>query len=144
MAIRKANAKWQSGLRDGKGNVELESGAFSGLYSFSSRFEEGKGTNPEELLGAAHAACFSMALAVALENKGFKPRNVKTEASVSLDKVEGGSKITKIILETVVKVADIDNATFQKLAEETKVGCPVSQALSAVEVELKAELKNQD
>lgn len=141
MITRKANAKWDGGLKGGKGNVELGSGAYSGQYSFNSRFEEGKGTNPEELIAAAHAGCFSMALSAELEKGGFKPKSVSTEAKVKLEKVGEGFKITQILLKTVAEIPDIENSEFQKHAESAKKGCPVSQALAATDIKLEAELK---
>ena len=140
MPVRKAEATWNGGLKDGKGNVKLGSGAWEGQYSFGSRFENGTGSNPEELVGAAHAACFSMALSAGLGKNGFNPQKVHTTASVSIDKVGEGFKITKIILNTEATVPGIDNAKFQEIATATKSGCPVSQALSATPIELTAKL----
>jgi osmotically inducible protein OsmC len=110
------------------------SGAFEGAYSFSSRFEEGQGTNPEELIAAAHAGCFSMAFSNELDKAGFTPESVETEASVSLDKVDGGFKITRVDLATVGIVPGIDEQTFNKIAKQASEGCPVSQALKAIEI----------
>lgn len=141
MAIRKANATWEGGLKSGKGNVKSESGAISTGYSFSSRFEDGKGTNPEELLGAAHAGCFSMALSGALEQAGFKPNSVHTIANVKIEKVGDGFSITNITLETEADVPGISADKFQEQAEGAKKNCPVSKALSAVNIDLKARLK---
>jgi len=140
MPVRHAYAVWQGRLRDGKGKVKLGSGAFEGQYSFAARFEEGTGTNPEELIGAAHAGCFSMALSVGLEKAGFPPQEISTEAKVHLDKVGDGFKITTVELATKVKAPGIDEATFREAAEGAKKGCPVSQALTGVEVLLDAEL----
>ena len=140
MPVRKAHAVWQGRLRDGKGTMKFGSGAFEGAYSFSSRFEEGDGTNPEELIGAAHAGCFSMALSLGLEQAGFTPEEISTEAKVHLDKVDDGFKITRIELTTRVKAPGIDEAAFKKQAESAKKGCPVSQALAATEIVLDAEL----
>ena len=140
MPVRKATARWHGDLFKGNGNMELGSGAFKGKYSFGSRFEEEKGTNPEELIGAAHAGCFSMAFSAILANAGFKPEKVKTEAKVHIDKVGDGFTITKIHLNTVGTVPDIDEATFLKHANEAKEGCPVSRALKAVEIVLDAKL----
>lgn len=141
MAIRKANATWEGGLKDGKGNVKTESGAVSTGYSFSSRFEDGKGTNPEELIGAAHAGCYSMALSGALEKAGFKPKSVHTIAHVKVEKVGDGFGITNITLETEADIPEISNEKFQEHAEGAKKNCPVSKALSAVNIDLKAKLK---
>ncbi len=132
MPIRKAQAEWKGGLRDGAGEVALESGAFRGPYSFKSRFETGSGTNPEELLGAAHAGCFSMALAAALQQAGHAPTRIRTEAAVKIDKVGDGFQITRIDLRTEGQVPGIDEATFRKFAEGAKAGCPVSKALGGV------------
>ncbi len=140
MAIRIGQAVWDGDLRSGKGTVKLGSGAFEGAYSFSSRFEEGAGTNPEELIGAAHAGCFSMFLAGALTSAGFAPKRVNTTSKVHLTKVDQGFKITLIELVTEAEVPGIDNAKFQELAEVSKKNCPVSQALSALEMKLDAKL----
>lgn len=140
MPARKAEAQWSGGLKDGSGTVTLGSGAFNGKYSFSTRFEEGQGTNPEELIGAAHAGCYSMALSAGLEKAGHKPRSVQTTAKVHLS-MEGGPNISKIELDTVGDVPGLDQAGFQKFAEEAKVGCPVSKALAATQITLTAKLK---
>ena len=140
MAVREAKATWEGKLMDGKGTVEVESGLFQGSYSFQTRFGEERGTNPEELLGAAHAACYSMALSSMLEKSGFEPVSISTEASVYIDKVGDGFKITKILLETSGDVPGIDEKTFLKYALEAKIGCPVSQALAATPIELEATL----
>ena len=140
MAIRTAKAAWNGSLKEGDGSLALGSGAFEGRYSFTSRFEDGTGTNPEELLGAAHAACFSMALAAALGRAGFSPKRVETTAKVHLTKTDAGMSISRIDLETRAEVPGIDEATFQKHAAETKTGCIVSRALSAVEMQLDAKL----
>jgi lipoyl-dependent peroxiredoxin len=141
MPVRKAQAVWEGGLKNGKGIVTVESGLFEGLYSFFTRFKEEKGTNPEELLGAAHAACFSMAFSAALEKNGYKPLQISTHADVHIDKVGDDFAITKIILTTEGEVADIDEKRFLQIAEQAKAGCPVSKALSATAIELKANLK---
>ena len=140
MAVRSAEAKWSGTLQEGKGNIKLESGAFEGAYSFSSRFEEGTGTNPEELLGAAHAACYSMALNEALGREGFSPEYVNTTAKVHMVKTDDGLTITKIDLITEAKIPNIDEATFMAQAEAAKTGCIISRALSAVEMSLEATL----
>lgn len=140
MPTRKANAVWEGGLKDGHGTVELGSGAYSGRYSFGSRFEEAGGTNPEELIGAAHAGCFSMALSAGLGRAGFTPERVATGARVHLEKVGEGFKITRIELSTEARVPGIDEATFQEHARKAKEGCPVSQALAGVEISLDAKL----
>jgi osmotically inducible protein OsmC len=140
MPVRNAEATWNKGLKDGSGTVKLGSGAFDGKYSFTSRFESGAGTNPEELIGAAHAACYSMALSAGLGKNGFYPEKVHTTAAVSIEKVGEGFKITKIVLKSEAKVPGIDAAKFQEIAVATKSGCPVSQALSATPIELEAKL----
>ena len=144
MAVRTANAVWEGNLREGKGTMKLGSGAFEGAYSFSSRFEEGRGTNPEELIGAAHAGCFSMALAAGLERAGYRPDRVQTGARVHLIKGDSGFKINKIELQTEADVPGIDEKTFQEQAEAAKKNCPVSQALSGVEIQLNAKLTGQN
>jgi osmotically inducible protein OsmC len=140
MPQRNAEATWNGTLKEGQGSMKLGSGAFEGKYSFGSRFESGTGTNPEELLGAAHAGCYSMALAAGLGKAGFNPQRVHTTAAVSIEKVGEGFKITKIRLNAQAKVPNIDPKQFQEIAEKTKSGCPVSQALSATPIELEATL----
>jgi osmotically inducible protein OsmC len=142
MPVRKANAVWEGSLKEGHGTVKLGSGAFEGQYSFSSRFEEGTGTNPEELIGAAHAGCFSMALTAGLGRGGINATRVATTAKVHLEKVGEGFKITRIELENESVVPGIDDATFQEYARKAKEGCPVSQALGGVEITLTAHLAN--
>ncbi len=132
MIKRTANSQWDGGLTDGKGHMRFGSGAFDGQYSFSSRFENGTGTNPEELIGAAHSGCFSMAFAAGLGKAGFSPKSVKTTATVHMDKVDGGFKIVEVILDTEADVPGIDEKTFQEIAEGSKKGCPISQALAAI------------
>jgi osmotically inducible protein OsmC len=139
MPTRKAHARWEGNLKEGKGNIDF--GGFKGAYSFTSRFEEGPGTNPEELLGAAHAGCFAMAFSLLLDQAGFKPDAVDAEAQVTIaPQLGGGFKITKSHLVCRAKVPRIDAATFQKTAEAAKAGCPVSQALAGVEITLDAAL----
>lgn len=140
MPIRHAKAKWEGNLTEGKGSMALGSGAFEAPFSFGTRLKEEKGTNPEELLGAAHAGCFSMALSSALTKAGHPPRSIDTKADVHLDKVGDKLRITLIRLSTDATVPGIDEETFRKLAEDTKVNCPVSQALSATTIELAAKL----
>jgi len=140
MPVRKAEAKWEGRVQEGKGTVKLGSGAFEGEYSFKSRFEQGAGTNPEELIGAAHAGCFSMALSLFLEKAGFTPGFIETEAGVHIEQVGEGFKITRIDLVTEAKVSDISDADFQKQAENAKKNCPVSVALAGTEITLKAKL----
>ena len=140
MAIRTSEAEWQGNLFDGSGKMKLGSGAYEGQYSFKSRFEEGTGTNPEELIAAAHAGCFSMALSAGLAAAGYSPKRVHTTAKVSLDKVGEGFQITKSALVTEAEVPDIDESAFQEQANAAKAGCPVSKALGAIEITLDAKL----
>src|SRR5512136_2361099 len=134
MPVRSAEAEWKGNLLQGQGRMKLGTGAFEGPFSFSSRFEEGQGTNPEELIGAAHAGCYSMALSGGLVRAGFTPRRISTNATVSLEQVEGKARITKIHLETRAEVPGIGKDAFLKIAEETKLGCPVSAALTGVQI----------
>jgi len=140
MPIRKANAVWEGDLMKGKGTMALGSGAFEGKYSVGSRFEADPGTNPEELIGAAHAGCFSMAFAAGLGKAGFTPKSIKTEAKVHIDKVGDGWTITKIELSTVADIPGIKDADFQNHAKAAKEGCPVSRALAGPEIVLIAKL----
>src|SRR5256884_7812371 len=154
MAKRTASAVWEGTLREGKGRMSLGSGATlraltpdpspSGRgefqYSFASRFESGTGTNPEELIGAAHAGCFSMALAAGLTKAGFNPTRISTTANVSLEKVGEGFKITAIELNTEAEIPNIEEAAFLEQAEGAKKNCPVSQALAGTEITLNAKL----
>ena len=144
MAIRKANAKWTGGLRNGKGTVSVDSGAFKGAnYSFSKRFEDEPGTNPEELIAAAHSACYSMALSAGLEKAGFTPDSVETEARIDFQKTDDGWRIVNIHLVNESTVPGIDEAEFQEQAEAAKTGCPISNALKAVDITLDAKLVRQ-
>ena len=140
MPVRSSSAEWKGNLLQGSGTMKLGSGAFEGKYSFPSRFESGQGTNPEELIAAAHAGCYSMALSFILGNAGFNPTRVATTANVHLEKVGEGFSITKIELVTEAEIPGIDNATFQTHAEAAKKGCPVSKALAATEITLSAKL----
>ncbi len=140
MPVRASSAQWKGPLNKGEGTMKLGSGAYEGAYSFPSRFESGKGTNPEELIAAAHAGCFSMAFSMMLGNAGFTPTRIDTTAKVHLDAVEGGFAITRIELETEGEVPGIDEATFQEQAKAAKAGCPVSQALAGPEITLVAKL----
>ena len=140
MIKRKANAVWEGDLKQGKGMLSVESGAFTGKYSFSSRFEEGKGTNPEELIGAAHAGCFSMALSGDLSKAGYEVNEIRTEAVVSMEKGESGFSITGVKLITKAKVPGIEMEEFAEIASGAKKNCPVSRALSAIDVQLEAHL----
>ena len=140
MPVRTSDAQWEGDLPSGKGTMRFGGGAFEGQYSFASRFESGTGTNPEELIAAAHAGCFSMALSGALSRAGHVPNRVHTTAKVHLDKGDAGFRISAIELETEADVPGIDDAAFQKEAAAAKVGCPVSQALAAVDITLNARL----
>ena len=140
MPVRKAEAVWEGSLLKGKGKMKFGSGAFEGSYSFASRFEQGPGTNPEELIGAAHAGCFSMALSGILDQAGFTAESIRTVARVHIDKAGEGFKITTIELETEGTVPGIDEKTFKEKAEAAKKGCPVSMALTGVEIRLQARL----
>ena len=137
MAVRKAEAVWEGTLKEGAGVMKLGSGAYDGPFTYASRFEDGTGTNPEELIGAAHAGCFSMFLSALLSNNGFKPTRIFTRATVHLG---AGPTITNIDLWTEAEVPGLDNAAFQDYAAKAKAGCPVSKALAAVEIKLDANL----
>jgi len=140
MPIRTAEAEWNGNLFEGSGRMKLGTGAYDGPYSFKSRMQDGAGTNPEELIAAAHAGCFSMALSAQLSNAGHPPKSVRTKANVHFDKVEDGFAITSIDLNTEADVPGIDAAKFQELAEGAKKGCPVSKALAATKINLDAKL----
>lgn len=140
MPTRNASAIWEGDLKGGKGTMKLGSGAFEGAYSFASRFENGEGTNPEELIGAAHAGCFSMALANMLSEAGHTPKRVATSAKVTIEKVGDGFKITTFELTTEADVPGIDAGEFEKWAEKAKTGCPVSQVLTGAKITLNAKL----
>jgi osmotically inducible protein OsmC len=141
MAVRKASARWEGDLQQGNGQVKTESGEVDGSYSFSSRFEEGSGTNPEELIGAAHAGCYSMALSNILSSNDYEPDYVHTNARVHLTKGDDGFVIPKIELEVEASVPGIENEAFQGFAEDAKNNCPVSKALGGVsDIALQAKL----
>jgi osmotically inducible protein OsmC len=141
MPKRTASAVWNGSLQEGEGTMRMASGAYEGPYSFQSRFEEGDGTNPEELIAAAHAGCFSMALSGDLGRAGHEAESVETTATVHLEKVEAGFGITRIVLDTRARVPSIEEAEFQQVADGAKQNCPVSRALAAVpSIELNAEL----
>jgi len=143
MAARNADAIWEGSLQEGTGNITLGSGAFEGQYSFSSRFEEGTGTNPEELLAAAHAGCFSMALSAGLGRAGFNPVSVASTATVQMQRVDDALTITRIDLVTEAEVPDIDDSTFQEHAKTAKETCIISRALASIpEITLQATLKS--
>jgi len=141
MATRNGSAEWRGDLRGGGGDLTVGDGVFKGAYSFSSRFEEGEGTNPEELIAAAHAACFSMALANIMAEHGHPAESVKTTAKVHLRAGDAGPSIQQIDLETEGRVPGIDQQHFAEHAEEAKAGCPVSRALAGVDqINLSAKL----
>ena len=140
MPVRKSEATWEGDLKRGEGSMALGSGAFEGAYSFASRFEDGTGTNPEELIGAAHAGCFSMALANGLAEDGYDPQRIHTEAAVNLD--AEASEIDHIELTLEATVPDIDEETFDEYANEAKANCPVSKVLAGAEITLTSTLAN--
>ncbi len=141
MSKHLASARWEGNLLAGKGKFTLKTNGYEGGYSFPSRFEDSKAlSSPEELIGAAHASCFSMALSHELDQAGYKPESVDTEAEVTLDKTEGGFAITRILLKSRGKMAGIDKKKFLEIANNAKQNCPVSKALKAVTIELDAEL----
>jgi lipoyl-dependent peroxiredoxin len=140
---RTGSAVWQGGIRDGKGTVSTESGVLDGAqYSFAARFESGAGTNPEELLAAAHAGCFSMALSKQIEDAGLKAESINTTASVRLEKTDAGFTITKVHLDVTARVPGADAAAFETAANNAKAGCPVSRLFNA-EITMDAKLEEQ-
>jgi osmotically inducible protein OsmC len=141
MTVRKAEAEWTGSLREGRGELALESGAFRGPYTFKARFEQGKETNPEELLGAAHAGCFTMALTALLAREQKASTKIHTTASVHLEQVPGGFSIPRIELRTRATIPGIDGEKFAALAADAKQNCPVSKALAGVEISLDAQLE---
>ncbi|MCA9940541.1 MAG: OsmC family protein [Anaerolineales bacterium] len=140
MAVRNAEAIWQGTLREGAGTMKLGSGGYDGPFTYASRFEEGDGTNPEELIGAAHAGCFSMFLSALLSNAGYTPTRIQTTARVHLGRVDGGPAITQIELSTEAVVPGLENTEFQAKAQAAKAGCPVSKALAGTDIKLTATL----
>ena len=140
MAVRNAKASWQGGLKDGKGTMALGSGAFEGSFSFNTRMGDEPGTNPEELIGAALAGCYTMALNATLEKEGNKANGIKTEAKVHFGKDDNGFAITSIDLETKADVDGIEDVEFQQIAEKVKQTCPVSKALAAIQINLTASV----
>jgi len=142
MPTRKSSAEWEGGLKDGKGNYKVGSGAVGGAYNFESRFGEETGSNPEELLAAAEAACYSMALSGGLEKNGTPPKKISTSAECTVEKVDAGFQITTMKLDVNATVANIDDAKFQEIAKATLTGCPVSKAFSggSIKLELNARL----
>lgn len=145
MALQSASAEWNGSLKEGSGKMSVGTGAFEGPFTFASRFENGKGTNPEELVGAAHAGCFSMALSAALGRAGHNPTSIKTSAKVHLGATDAGPTITQIDLDVEGIVPGIDQAQFQQFAEGAKKGCVVSRALAGVSnITLKATLRQTE
>jgi len=143
MPTRSGSAVWKGDLQGGEGNLTVGDGVFEGAYTFKSRFEEGEGTNPEELIAAAHAACFAMAFSNILATNGHTPEEVNASARVSLQEVDGAPTIARIALKVDGKVPGIDESTYQDLAEQAKKDCPVSRALASVpEINLEATLKS--
>jgi len=140
MPVRNASAVWEGTLKEGKGTMKLGSGAFEGAFSYVTRFEEEPGTNPEELVGAAHAGCFSMFLAARITNAGFTPTRIQTTAKIHLGPVDGGPKLHTIELNTEAEVPGLDEETFQQEVETSKKNCPVSRALTGVDVKVTAKL----
>jgi lipoyl-dependent peroxiredoxin len=141
--IRKASAVWKGNLKEGKGTISTDSGVLSNTqYSFSTRFENGKGTNPEELIAAAHAGCFTMALSAQLGNAGITPESLETTAALTLEKLDAGFTITKIHLDVTARIPGADQAVFDKAAGEAKAGCPISRLLKA-EITMTAHLQNE-
>ena len=138
--VRKASAVWKGSLKEGKGTISSDSGVLSNTsYSFSTRFENAKGTNPEELIAAAHAGCFTMALSAQLGNAGITPESLETTASLTLDKLDAGWTVTKIHLDVSARIPGADKAAFDKAAEAAKAGCPISRLLKA-EINMTARL----
>ncbi len=140
MPRRTAQARWEGSLQEGRGTMRMATGAYEGPYSFQSRFEEGEGTNPEELIGAAHAGCFSMALSGGLGAAGYEPESVETTATVHLDKAGEGFRISRIELDTKARVPGVDREEFGRQAEAAKENCPVSQVLAGADISVRAEL----
>jgi osmotically inducible protein OsmC len=130
--VRKASAVWKGSLKEGAGTISTDSGVLANTqYSFSTRFENGKGTNPEELIAAAHAGCYSMALSAQLGNAGITPQSLETTASVTLEKLDSGFTVTKVHLEVTARIPGVDKAAFDKAAADAKTGCPISKLLKA-------------
>jgi osmotically inducible protein OsmC len=142
MPNKKAEAVWSGDLKSGMGTMKLGSGSFEGSYTFASRFENGKGTNPEELIGAAHAGCYAMAFSNELDSAGFTPKSMEVNADVTLEMVDGDPTITTIKLTAKGNVPDIEDDKYQEIAVAAKEGCPVSKALASVDIQLDASLEN--
>ena len=141
MPTRTSDAEWQGTLREGHGHMRFGGGAYDGAFTWNSRFSDGGGTNPEELLAAAHAGCFSMALSGDLVKAGYKPKTIRTTAKVHIDQIEGSWTISRVELTCGADVPGIDQAAFARIAEGTRTGCPVSRALGGVKITLDATLK---
>lgn len=140
--VRKASAVWNGSLKEGKGTISTDSGVLKNTpYSFSTRFEDAPGTNPEELIAAAHAGCFTMALSAQLGNAGIKPEHLETSASVTLEKLEAGFTVTKIHLDLTARIPGADKAAFEKAVQDAKTGCPISRLLKA-EITLSSKLQS--
>ncbi len=140
MIQKYGSARWQGGLKDGQGTVSTETGSLSNqAYSFAKRFGEEKGTNPEELIGAAHASCFAMAMSANLDNAGLKASSIEAKSTVTLD-MTGGPNITRVHVDVVADIPGIDEAKFQEIAEATKAGCPVSKVLAGADITMSARL----
>jgi osmotically inducible protein OsmC len=142
MSVRTSDAEWQGNLKEGRGHMRFGGGAYNGAFSWASRFSDGGGTNPEELIAAAQAGCFSMALSADLTGAGYKPKEIRTTAALHFDMVDGKPTITRIDLTVGAEVPDIDQATFAKIADGTRQNCPVSRALSSVKITVDATVKN--
>jgi osmotically inducible protein OsmC len=140
MPKRSASAEWKGGLKGGNGTMNVTRANFQTPYSFPSRFEEGQGMSPEDLIAAAHAGCYSMALSGALEKAGFTPESVSTKATANLEPVDGAPTINRIELETTARVPNLDAKEFQKIAEDAKANCPVSRLYKGAEIKLTAKL----
>ena len=141
MIKKHGSAKWTGGLKEGKGHVSTQTGVLSDQpYGFNTRFEGGNGTNPEELIGAAHAACFAMALSMGLEGEGLTAEKIHAKSTVSLEEVDGGFAITKVHVVVTASIPGADASTFQEIAEATKQGCPVSKVLTGAEITMEASL----
>lgn len=142
MPTRKATAIWKGTVKDGSGTLKTQSGAVDGNYSFATRFENGSGTNPEELLGAASAGCFSMAFSQMLTELGYNPTKIETSAKVTIEHVGDEISIPTIVLDCTAKIPEIEDDEFQKVADQARAGCPVSKALSGVDISLNATLES--
>jgi len=140
MPKQSATATWKGSIKDGRGEMRLDSGKAE--FDFGSRFEDKEGSNPEELLGASHAGCFSMAFSKALGDEGFEPKSIETKATVTLDKLSSGFAITQVDLDTEAEVPDIEDEKFQELAESAKKNCPVSRLFAGALIQVRAKLKS--